>query len=408
MSFPYIQKTLRWRNLASPPSQRARGFATLLAIFLYFLFTALGLGLLHLSRIYFRLGIHKKNTALLTLTTENGIKAGYDFLSMKVAGRAPLIINEEHFAELQQNAASGGDDALREALAAVFPIHLEESDGKQTWASSVSFSLRGFVPAESHFLADFGGSIESEGKLEHFLPKKKSSLRVSVKTAAGHIPLAYFPLLLDQSLTPEKQQELLSSPVIQVLSPSGNLSSRGVNFSPQPLIARNPDPALAKALNIKSFSPGKLTRAELRRALGLEMVDEPVPDGVYLISNDTGLGGVFVQGDLDEMILAIDAGFQVISFRRGPDHWLLKFSPALGKTLFSTPATSLAYDRVPLGMILVNGKIASLGGGIMNASEVPELLTDEKVPCILQGVSLTIVSSDQITLTSHLIQQGVK
>lgn len=33
---------------------------------------------------------------------------------------------------------------------------------------------------------------------------------------------------------------------------------------------------------------------------------------------------------------------------------------------------------------------------------------EEELPCILRGVNLTIVSSDEITLSSHLIYQGLK
>lgn len=44
----------------------------------------------------------------------------------------------------------------------------------------------------------------------------------------------------------------------------------------------------------------------------------------------------------------------------------------------------------------------------MNASGTAELKKDEAVPSILPGVSLSIVSADQVTLSSHLVHQGVK
>ncbi|MBA7667549.1 hypothetical protein ES703_75643 [subsurface metagenome] len=36
------------------------------------------------------------------------------------------------------------------------------------------------------------------------------------------------------------------------------------------------------------------------------------------------------------------------------------------------------------------------------------LVTEEEIPSILKGANLTIISSDKITLSSHLIHQGVK
>jgi hypothetical protein len=175
----------------------------------------------------------------------------------------------------------------------------------------------------------------------------------------------------------------------------------------------SPDEAdllLKKAVRVKFLTPGRLTRAELRAALGLEMVNEPVPEGVYLIQSDLGLGGIFVQGDLDEIALAVDGDYQAISFRREGDSALLRFSPSLGRTTFAPPGSEgrLEFDRVPLGMILVNGAVQSLGGGIMGPDGLPTIVTDDAVPCVLRGVSLTIVTSDKMTITSHLVQQGVK
>jgi hypothetical protein len=59
-------------------------------------------------------------------------------------------------------------------------------------------------------------------------------------------------------------------------------------------------------------------------------------------------------------------------------------------------------------MILINGAVQSLGGGIMGPGGFPTIVTDAAIPSLLRGVSLTIVASDKMTITSHLVQQGVK
>jgi hypothetical protein len=142
--------------------------------------------------------------------------------------------------------------------------------------------------------------------------------------------------------------------------------------------------------------------------VGLEPSNDPVPDGVYLIQDDLGLGGVFVQGDVEELVTAIDGPFQVISFRAEAGEWVLRFSPALGQTFFAAPDTSRFYDLVPAGIIAVNGKIGSLGGGTMDASGRVVMAGGEAAPSILAGVSLTILSSEGVTISSHLISQGVR
>jgi hypothetical protein len=49
-----------------------------------------------------------------------------------------------------------------------------------------------------------------------------------------------------------------------------------------------------------------------------------------------------------------------------------------------------------------------MGGGQVDSSGNVTMLEEKELPSILKGVDLTIISSDEITLTSHLIHQGVK
>jgi len=180
-----------------------------------------------------------------------------------------------------------------------------------------------------------------------------------------------------------------------------------VAFSDGGLLPQDAVQQLAKVLKIEIFHPQDLSAAKLRLALGLEVIDEPVPDGVYLIQDDLGLGGVFVQGDLDEMILAIQDPYQIIAFRQEQDLWVLKFSPEEGRTVFSSPSEIQSFDLVPLGIVVVNGKIFSLGGGYEDDDGQIFMTEQEEIACVKSGVKLTIISSDEITLTSHLIYQGV-
>jgi len=381
----------------------------LIVVFIYFLFSALGLGLIYISQIYLKLGALKKNMTLLSYSAENGIKQGFGFLAELIANEGtPAVCTEEHYAALQKEACSGNSRLVGEALHQNFPLRIEDSAGSQVWQSTSDFLLTALVPNEDFFLADFTGTIASQGELRDFAPKKKSSLDASLKILAGHIPLAYFPFLIARNLPSEERQNFRANRNIVLVPPKMSGAFPGMNFADESIMPTDVQPLLKKALKIKIFSPEKLSRAELRTALGLEMVNEPVPEGVYLISNDTGLGGIYVQGNLDEMILAVDSGYQIVSFKRGEDRWSLRFSPAQGKTYFSTPAGQRSFDRVPLGLIMVNGCVQSLGGGIVNAGGSADLVTDEALPCILQGVSLSIISADEVTLSSNLIHQGAK
>ena len=189
--------------------------------------------------------------------------------------------------------------------------------GDESWRSSVDFSLSSFSSSGDYWLADFKGTIASEGRLLDLPPKKTASLDVSLKILAGHIPLAYFPMLITGNLSPEEKRDFLRNRNITLIPPAKNQVIPGLNFAETSIMPENVDPLLKKALAVKILSPAKLTRAELRSALGLEMVNEPVPERIYLIQQRHGTRRNLCPGRLDELILAVDSDdFQVISFRR--------------------------------------------------------------------------------------------
>ena len=192
-----------------------------------------------------------------------------------------------------------------------------------------------------------------------------------------------------------------------MLPSSREILSPQIRFAYGMLIPESAAPFLAKALDVEIFRPQDITAAKLRSVLGLPESQDPVPDGVYLIRNDLGLAGVYVQGDIQEMVTAIEASYQVISFRLDEGVWVLKYSPAESRTSFLSPQGEETFGLVPLGVIIISGEVASLGGGIVEPGGEIRLVTDGEVPSLLPGVKLTLVASGKITISSHLIQQGL-
>jgi hypothetical protein len=224
----------------------------------------------------------------------------------------------------------------------------------------------------------------------------------------GRLPLPSIPLLVEREMTPEERAEFLKRNGISFAPSPEDAASRRLQSMGAPVIPDFPESLLGQALRLRIFKPEDLKPAVLRRALGLEPTSDPVPKGVYLIRDDLGLGGVFVQGDLDEMITVIEDDCQSICFRSEDEEWVLKFSPSRGKTWFISPAGAESFDRIPSGTICVNGKILSLGGGFIDADGRIRISTDKARPSILSGVTLNIISSEEVNLTSHLISQGVR
>jgi hypothetical protein len=275
------------------------------------------------------------------------------------------------------------------------------------WESRADCGLGGLEDRGGYFRVAAALRIQASGGLLWAKPRRVSVLEGSIGFLAGRLPLAAIPLYIRRDMDAGEKAAFLEDNNIRFAARTGELVRPGLAAGSGGIIPDDPSPLVAKAMNIGLFRPGDLSPAELRQALGLEPSTEPVPEGVYLIVNDLGLGGIFVEGDLDEMILAVGGDAQIIVFRAGDAEWRLEFSPARCRTDFWTPEGSFGYDLITLPIVLVNGAIASLGGGAAGPDGRVEMSFDGETPAVLDGVDLTIISAEEVTISSHLILEGV-
>ncbi len=395
-------------SVSGVPEKRQTGAMFIVTIFCFLAFSTLALGLVFLSQVHLKLNGLRKNSVLMDYASENGIKAGFHDL-MKALGSiaSPRVISRDDYERLRESTAKAHLRLVEETLERSFPVVIFDTEEELMWKSQTNCLFESFTEAENFFHAQFRLEIDSEGWLKSLPPRRNSSLESRIEISAGHAPLSFFPLLINKNLDPEKKRNFEKENEVQIILPPQNLSPVQASFVDEPLIPKEADGLIEKALNIKIFRPQDLSASKLRLVLGLEESDAPIPDGVYLIQNDLGLGGIYVQGDVKEMVTAIEGDYQVISFRMEKDSWVLKFSPSKSETLFSSPSGLLSFNLVPLGIIIINGTVESLGGGRVDASGEVRLVQDEEIPSLLSGVNLTLVASEKITITSHLIRQGV-
>lgn len=409
MKFLFFRKIWHWDLSHKNKSKEERGSTTLISAFLLLFFSTLGLSMLYISQIYLKLSAYKKNSMLLDFASENGIKQGFTQLARLLPqASSPYILLPEETDALKQDALNEGRKIIDKLFGPEILFSISQTWEKLSWKAKPLFSLNTIEEEDQYFKAVYKATIQSEGQLKNFKPKKESALDSAMEFLVGHIPLPRIPLLIDKKLDQGQKANFMGKNKIEIQSSEKNETAPQIGFSEEKLLPQKADSQLKKALKIKMFYPEKLTHSQLRTALGLEETNEPVPDGVYLIKDDLGLGGIYVQGDVEEMILAIERDFQVISFLTQNGCWILKFSPSKGKTIFSSPTENQSYDLVPFGIVIINGEILSLGGGIVKPSGQIILAKEEEIPSILRGVNLTIISSDEITISSHLIHQGVK
>jgi hypothetical protein len=402
-------KTLPWSLFKENKKRPRNGAFTLVSVFIFFIFSTLGLSMLYLTQVYMKTSAYRKNSILLEYASENGIKQGFNQLHGLLLERSsPMVLTEEEILELKLDAGKGEIGIIEKALGSGLPLNSADSWERIGWESLTDFVFNHLNEEEGYFQVRYDGVIFSKGQLEHFKSVKDARLDSTLEILAGHIPLPVIPVLVDKKMSLAEKSSFLNENQIEILPSEMIGLPAPVAFSEEEIIPEQAVSQLAKALKINIFHPQDLSASKLRIALGLEPNNEPVPDGVYLIEDDLGLGGIFVQGDVDQMILAIQDNFQVIKFLTEEGFWVLKFSPQEGKTIFTTPMETRFYELIPLGMVIVNGSIHSLGGGYVDSAGKIILNKEEELPCILKGVNLTIISSDEITLSSHLIYEGVK
>ena len=408
MKPPYFSKILPWLKNNKKKSAW-KGSITLISAFMLIVFSTLGMSMLYFSQIHIKLTGYKKNSMILEYTSENGIKQGVVKLAELIEqSSSPVIILEEEAADYLTDTKNNGPELINKLFGCKMPIFLTETWENLKWDTNIRFPLTSIQEQDSYFSAAYRTEVISEGMLINFGQKKESVLKAKLEIAAGNLPLSFLPFHIEKIPSYKGTEDFLRENNISI-SPSSQSP-----FSPDPvssgegIIPKNTDRLMNKAFKIKMFYPQKLSNAQIRNALGLEICDDPVPEGVYLIQDDVGLGGIYVQGDIIEFVLAIEEESQVISFQMEEGCWVLKYDPARTMTWFTTPTETSFYELKPLGIIIVEGDIQSLGGGIIDSSGEAKLVKDQEIPCILNGVDLTIISSNEITLSSHLLHEGVK
>jgi len=399
----------RYFSRTRPSPARDRGSVTVTVLVLMVVFAGLGLAMVHASGIHLKINGFRRFSILLDCASENGLKRGLRDLSSWLEADCLLApVPEERVEAVRTAPWQEFPRLLDAAVGSAFPRVLEETFDGMTWRSRAECGFGGLTDMSGYLRISAFLRIESSGGLLEVRPRRLSSLEGSLGFLAGRLPLAAIPLYIKGEMTDGEKAAYCGENGISLPRKPNQAVGASLVTAPDGILPEDAGGLAAKALNIGIFRPGDLSPARLREALGLEISADPVPEGVYLIHNDLGLGGVFVQGDLDEIVLAIRGDAQIAVFRAGDAEWRLEWSPARSRTEFLGPEGAVSYDLVPLPILFVNGDIGALGGGAIGLDGRVEMSFAGETPAVLDGVDLTIVSTDRVTIASHLILEGVR
>jgi hypothetical protein len=361
----------------------------------------LGTGLLVNSGLFLKTYGLRKATRLTSFATENGIKQAWNRVETRTATIfSEPEISEELFQAMQQAPESKGREIIQPLLEAGSTGQEDDFSGLG-WETNSSAGLAELYSEEHYLKATFGFNIKSSGRVRGFAGTRVEELKCELVLLAGHLPLDQVPAAVNKDGI---QKEDLHKIKVKNLQPGATVAS-GLKTLTRKFIPDDALPLLARGLKI--LKPDSLPNWLLRQALRLEPGNDPIPDGVYLVQDSLGPGGIYVQGDLNQLLLGIDSGFQVIQFQQGESLWLLRFNPSTAKTSFISPSGRQDFNELPVPLIMINGRVLELAAGRPDGSRFLKQVNEESTPAFLSGLKLTIVCSGNINLTSNLFSDGL-
>lgn len=380
-----------------------RGSVLIICCLVIALFVTLGLGLLLNAQLFFQVQASKKMNRLNDYASENGAKQ----VLAKAADWADKFpcgeISEQLFQNLKAALLSSDErpSPLLESLLSEAAISRTDDFSRFVWETSPSVRLKKLEDYSQYLKSTYELTIDSAGQVEGFRWKKAKQVDLEISFFLGRLPLDRLPLAVRaDGLKKEDEQKItISHPH------SSNLKQDKIIKTAETAVPDDALPLLAKGL--KLFRPDGLPNWLLRRSLGLDPGNEKVPDGVYLAKDDLGPGGLYVQGDLDQLLLGVDGDYQLIQFRQKERRWLLLFSLKNYGCEFWTDGGKEEYDRLPLPIIMVNGQINSLATGQKTGSGWLEPTDEPDRVAYLSGLKLILVCSGKVNITSNLLVEGL-
>lgn len=176
--------------------------------------------------------------------------------------------------------------------------------------------------------------------------RQKSPYRVeavaSVDRLTGEIPLTQFELL-DVAKMREKEISQFSL---------------GENSVPGPMdveLCFDSDGFLKKKFLINDSSEEWI---EIRRMAGIEILDQPLPEGFYFLTREGFIPALWIQGDVDEMVFSGDDTRQRVDIVQNGRNLTMSYAPGINNL------EVVGYPEIEGGhfqeTIVINGSISSL------------------------------------------------
>ncbi len=235
---------------------------------------------------------------------------------------------------------------------------------------------------ETEFISDKNKILRK--KIGFYLKNDRDYLRMFIKliidSVYGNSSTNNFGIILDD-YSDESDSEFIKRMGINY-----DLSTKIKRFKPNDLHFDFQNFLIDK-MKIKT---NNLNWELIREKLGLEKTEAPIDPGIYFSYDDNCLNFIFIQGNLDRLILSADDKFQYITLIRGREKIELKYKPDKSYLNISDEFTESNFKEI----IIINGDLLSL-----------EQINDYGLN---ENSNLTISVSGRLIVRSSILSKGIK
>ncbi len=223
----------------------------------------------------------------------------------------------------------------------------------------------------------FDGRVHSNGRLRFAFQPQFADLVTSVSRDAAYYNNG------DTRTLDADNNGTLDVPVF------GGGFNRG---APDIALPENAFSQMNAALGLSPEATSAPSNSTINTQLGLGSASTAAPDGIYLVNAAGAVtGGLFVQGELSQCRLSIDAnGNQVYTMVQGSTTRTITVDRLNNMTKVQSGASLTTYTGVPRGVMYVNGRIADLRG--------PDRVSGAVVPAVARDTKLLIACESDIVV----------
>lgn len=201
-----------------------------------------------------------------------------------------------------------------------------------------------------------------------------------IDMVSGRVPVTLFPFFLDQSITVPEDVFLKEHDVIINDSRFITAAETEVEFDSTAF--------LLDALKIRGNT---ITWSAMREKFGLDISDEPIPEGIHIPIEEGTINCIFIQGHVERLVFSTQEGVQKIRVTQDGITHGYDYKP--GENYFINWDNQRTEEFLFNEIIAVNGNISSL------EQEGDAAFTDT--------AGITLYCSGNVTIRSNLESQNL-